>query len=246
VDVPSWMKSLKADGELLAEVAASIPLDARVPGCPRWRTRDLVGHVGRVHRWATATVAERVDRAGAARLRPIMTDPALPADDAIVDWFAAGHRALVETLDAAPADLGCFTFMPAPTALAFWARRQAHETAVHRVDAEQAAGRPSRVDPAFAEDGVDELLCGFLPRSRSLRAARPRRLLVSTGDRHWRVVIGPEPAVTEVPAPEPADATISGPAETLYLALWNRLPWHELTVTGDEDLPAFWAEEFQV
>ncbi|MER6443505.1 hypothetical protein ABT275_45720 [Streptomyces sp. NPDC001185] len=38
----------------------------------------------------------------------------------------------------------CWTFNPArvPSPLAFWTRRQAHETAVHRYDAEAATGRP--------------------------------------------------------------------------------------------------------
>jgi uncharacterized protein (TIGR03083 family) len=246
VDIPGWIDALRADGELLADVTAVTSPDAKVPGCPQWQLRDLVGHVGRVHRWARAMVAEQVDRAGTGRLRGIMTDTPMPADDALADWFRTGHHDLVETLEAAPADLDCFTFMPAPTPLTFWARRQAHETAVHRVDAEQAAGRASQVDPAFAADGLDELLTGFLTRSKKLRAAQPRTLLISADGRHWRVTIGPEPAVTEVAEPEPADAAISGPADVVYLALWNRLPWHELTVTGDEDLPAFWAEEFQV
>ncbi|HJP74912.1 MAG TPA: maleylpyruvate isomerase family mycothiol-dependent enzyme [Pseudonocardiaceae bacterium] len=246
MDVPSWIKALRADGELLAEIAAATSPDAKVPGCPEWQLRDLLAHVGRIHRWAGAMVAGQVDRAGAGQLRGIMTDTTTPADGEIVDWFRTGHRDLVETLEAAPADLDCFTFLPAPSALAFWARRQAHETAVHRVDAEQAAGRPSRIDPAFAADGVDELLIGFLPRNKKLRDAPPRTLLITTGERHWRIAIGPDLAVTEVSAPEPADATISGAPETLYLALWNRLPWHELTVTGDENLPAFWAEEFRV
>lgn len=41
---------------------------------------------------------------------------------------------------------------------------------------------------------------------------------------------------------KPADCTIEGPAEELYLALWNRLPWDALTITGDETLPRLWRE----
>ena len=32
----------------------------------------------------------------------------------------------------------CFAFLPAPSPLAFWARRQAHETGIHRADVESA------------------------------------------------------------------------------------------------------------
>ena len=53
---------------------------------------------------------------------------------------APGHAALVETLSTADPGLVCATFMDAPSPLAFWARRQAHETAIHRADAESASG----------------------------------------------------------------------------------------------------------
>ena len=245
MDVLSWIKALRADGELLAEVASGTSLDARVPGCPDWAVRELVGHLGRVHRWARTVVAERVGEDAFGQLREILASPQ-PGDDALLDWFRDGHRELVDTLEAAPADLACATFMPAPTPLIFWARRQAHETAVHRVDAQQAAGLAPVVDPDFAADGVDELLGGFLTRSRKLRAADPRTMLFSAHGRHWLVTVGPDTGMVEVAAPEPADVTISGPAETMYLALWNRVPWDQLTVTGDDDLATFWGGIFRV
>ena len=245
MDVPSWIESLKADGDLLAEVATTTAFDPDVPGCPGWRVRDLVGHLGRVHRWARTIVADRIDEDGFGRLGELMNSE-VPGDDGLIEWFRAGHRDLVDTLEAAPEDLACFTFMPASTPRTFWARRQAHETAVHRVDAEQAAGRPSAIDPELAEDGVDELLTGFAPRSRKLRAAQPRRLRFGTGERHWLLTVGPDLTVTETGADEPADVTVTGPGETLYLALWNRVPWDGLAVTGDDDLPSFWSDVFRV
>ena len=41
----------------------------------------------------------------------------------------------------------------------------AHETAVHRFDAERAAGRDYRVEAELASDGVDEYLDFVLPRT---------------------------------------------------------------------------------
>jgi uncharacterized protein (TIGR03083 family) len=246
VDIPAWITALRADGELLADAAASTSLDATVPGCPGWQARDLVGHIGRVHRWARTMVADRITEDGFGKYGEIMEGLEAPADDKLVDWFRTGHRDLVDTLATAPADLECFTFMAAPTPLTFWARRQAHETAVHRVDAEQAANRPSTVDPGFAADGVDELLTGFLQRSRKPRTAEPRTVLVSSDGRHWLVRFGPDAGATEVDEPQPADTTISGPADTMYLALWNRVPWDGLTVSGADGLPELWAEMFRV
>ena len=46
---------------------------------------------------------------------------------------------LIEALDSASPDLEAWTFLPAPSPLAMLARRQAHETAIHRYDAESAA-----------------------------------------------------------------------------------------------------------
>ena len=89
---------------------------------------------------------------------------------------AQGCDGLADALAAAPDDLECWTFLPAPSPRAMWARRQAHETAIHRVDAELAAGTPVwRCDAAFAADGVDELLTCFVPRRSHARCAPTRR-----------------------------------------------------------------------
>src|SRR4029078_11382856 len=40
----------------------------------------------------------------------------------------------------------------------FTFRRQAHEALIHRLDAEQAAGQGSPLDPELPADGVDEVL----------------------------------------------------------------------------------------
>ena len=108
-----------------------------------------------------------------------------PSDAELVEWFRSGHAALVAALAAAPPDLECLTFLRgAPSPLAHWARRQAHETAIHRVDTELAAGSAlSPVDAAVAADGVDELLCAFVPRrSTRLRAETPTALRVRSTD----------------------------------------------------------------
>ena len=47
-----------------------------------------------------------------------------------------------------------------------------HETAVHRVDAERAAGREHRIDAELAADGVDEFLVP-LPAPTTVEDAPP-------------------------------------------------------------------------
>ena len=119
------------------------------------------------HRAAVAQLIEDDERTVLARG---------PDDAELIAAYRNGHAALVAALRAADPDLDCATFMPAPSPLAFWARRQAHGTAIHRYDAQSAARRPRRhpadaFDPAFADDGIDELIMGFAATA-ALPAAR--------------------------------------------------------------------------
>nr|WP_240969300.1 maleylpyruvate isomerase family mycothiol-dependent enzyme [Streptomyces sp. HNM0575] len=220
--------------------------DAMVPTCPEWRVRDLVAHTGSVHRWAVGYLDGQAER------RPV--EICAPDDDgSLADWFRHGHRELLNRLTTAPADLECWTFLPAPTPLAFWARRQAHETAIHRLDAESALGvRPREFTARFAQDGIDELLTGFHVRPRSkVRTEQPRSLLVqATGDgldpgqpRAWLLRLSSGPLRVEQPADVgdvSADCTVSGPSPMLYRALWNRGRYEDLDVTGDASLVELW------
>ncbi|WP_267969280.1 maleylpyruvate isomerase family mycothiol-dependent enzyme [Streptomyces thermodiastaticus] len=258
VGTAELLGALDREGRLLAEAAEAAGTDARVPPCPGWSVRDLLRHTGVVHRWATAFVAD-----AHTAPRPMGDPPDLDGTD-LLAWYRAGHRRLVDTLAEAPDDVRCWTFHPAPVAspLAFWIRRQAHETAVHRFDAEAArGGAVTAVDTGFALDGIDELLRGFHARSRSkVRTAGPRVLRVratakgrpgtgsdGSGDDTggatlavWTVRLSQDPPVTVLDASEDADAELTGPAGRLYLALWNRVPVP--AVTGDASLAALWRD----
>ena len=116
-----------------------------------------------------------------------------------------------------------------------WARRQAHETAVHRVDAQLATGTTvTRCAPAFAADGIDELLVLFVPRrSSKLRADPPATLAVrcTDVDASWQLRMDADGVTTTAGTgggDTGAACTVSGTAHDLYLALWNR--------TGADDL----------
>ncbi|RBM16457.1 maleylpyruvate isomerase family mycothiol-dependent enzyme [Prauserella sp. PE36] len=244
MDVASWISALDEAGTRLADTAERTGLDADVPPCPGWRVRDVLRHTGGVHRWATTFVATgRTEPLPLANAEDIVDE--LPGDEELVPWFRDGHAALVAALRAAPEDLQCWTFLKAASPLAHWARRQAHETTVHRVDVESAAGAVTPVDPGLAADGVDELLACFGVRSRRLRLDPPRTLHVhatDTGD-HWTARISTERAVVTRAEPEDsADSTVRGPAELLYLSLWNRAPLRGLEVTGDDTVVEKWPQ----
>jgi uncharacterized protein (TIGR03083 family) len=246
MEVSDFLASLREQGELMSAAAANAELTAPVPTCPGWQLRDLLLHTSGVHRWAATIVGE----ARAERIEQSQDSvDELSADSDLRDWFADGHAGLVRTLAGANPDLDCWTFQPAPSPLAFWARRQVHETAMHRVDAETAAGLPTTVQPELAADGVDELLTGFLPYNRRLRQDDERTVAIraTDTDTHWLLRIGPGRAHTErVAGPVDAEAVVSGPAEALYLALWNRKPLTGVTISGDRSLMEGWSKAVQV
>ncbi|MEU0411878.1 maleylpyruvate isomerase family mycothiol-dependent enzyme [Streptomyces griseorubiginosus] len=243
METAEFIRILEREGQSLASAAEQAGTDAKVPTCPGWQVRDLVRHTGVVHRWATAFVAE-----GHTAFRPFADEPDLDGEE-LLAWFRAGHRRLVDTLDSAAPDVRCWHFLPAPSPLAFWARRQAHETAVHRFDAQAArGGTPDEPGRDFAADGIDELLRGFHARAKSqVRSAEPRVLRVRASDTDgavWTVRLTEEPPATEYGAERDADCEVSGPAARLYLALWNRLPFPH--VTGDASVAGLWRERSAV
>ena len=244
MEIVEHINSVSEQGRSLAAAAEEAGPGATVPTCPGWQVRNLLRHTGMVHRWATAFVAE-----GHTEYHPDGGEPDLDGAD-LLAWFREGHGRLTDALKAAPDDLHCWTFMPAPSPLAFWARRQAHETTIHRVDAESARGGAlSPVPHALALDGIDELVTGFHARPKSrVRTDTPRtlRVRVTDADAAWtvRLSAGPPQAVRGgTPSEqESVDCELSGTAEQLYLALWNRLPLSAVTLTGDRGPALLWAE----
>jgi uncharacterized protein (TIGR03083 family) len=244
-----YIAALDRDGRLLADAAERGGLAAPVPSCQPWRIRDLLRHIRYVHWWAGTHVRQASSQ--------VLTGPSEsellnggPPDAGLLDAYRAGHRALVETLRDADPAISCATFLPAPSPLAFWARRQAHETAIHRADAELAAGAMTPVDPEFAADGVDELVTGFAPRERlTARPQLTRTLLLRAADtgHDWHLVIGPG-GVEARRGYHEADAVVSGPAQGLYLLLWNRqdIDAAGATVSGDTDVLPLWRDTVQV
>jgi hypothetical protein len=118
------------------------------------------------------------------------------------------------------------------------------------VDAELTAGVPSEVDPAAAEDGVDELLTLFGAEPPTWGAFDPSGMLVQVRsaplDRSWWVRLGrfhgvdpsgvghDEPDFQPVEPPDgQADAVIEGPARDLLLWLWGRADGTGVRVVGD-------------
>ncbi len=261
-DVPGYIGALRREGELLAAAADRAGMGAGVPSCPDWAVRDLLKHTGYVHRWAAEFITRGLTRPeGGTSEAAILSQG--PGDDRLPGWFREGHAALVQALGTAAPELNCWAFLGAPSPLAFWARRQAHETAIHRADADQAAapagaataagGAPGPAfEPAFAADGVDELIMGFLARNIN-RGGWPGldgSLAIHAADgpagaADWLVAGGPGGRAVSRGS-GPADCDVTGPAADLYLALWNRRPPAGLRVDGDPGILTAFASALRI
>jgi len=214
---------LRRDVDALAQLADRAPLDAAVPSCPGWTLRDLLHHVGTIHRWATEIV-----RTGVAHDEPPGSGPQEAGE--LSSWLREGGEALAEVLEATDPDGECWTLGFPPARAGFWRVRQALETSLHRGDAHLAVGEPWAMPAELAAVGIDEVVDFFLPRQIGLGRieplADPVDLVATDLSRTWTL-----PGVQ--PDARPA-AQLRGTAPALYLWLWGRSPAEGLEVDGDD------------
>jgi uncharacterized protein (TIGR03083 family) len=215
-------------------------LQAAVPSCPGWSVSRLVGHVTKVHHWMSWLVA------GGERDQ---FEFDVPADGQLFEIYDAGLAELLSRLGAAPDTLAVWTMTPASSAKLFWARRAAHETAIHRVDANLAAGYGVEgFEPEFAADGIAELLAGSAARfDRSgLTGNRTISLTPLDVNASWTLTVGPDLLSCQPVALDRADLAIFGPASDLYRWVWNRADDDDVALRGDLGLADLWRRDFTV
>ncbi|HEY7142603.1 MAG TPA: maleylpyruvate isomerase family mycothiol-dependent enzyme [Streptosporangiaceae bacterium] len=253
VSTQDFYAEITASTATMARLLAASGPDLPVPTCPGWTMRKLATHVGRAQRWAGHIVATRSPELIPYRSAP---DGKLPADPAAWPaWLRAGAQLVTSEITAAGEDR-VWTFV-GPRPASFWARRMAHETAVHRADAELAAGDDPVLGDRIAADGIDEWL-GFLPGPDAGQAGEPGdpRLtaLPDGGSLHVHVtgdgldgtgewLIRREgPGLTVSRGHAKADAAIRGPAGRVLLALVRRIPADDraIEVLGDRELVTRW------
>jgi uncharacterized protein (TIGR03083 family) len=237
-----YVGSIEADAAALAAAARSAGLDALVPTCPDWKVQDLVQHITGVHTWAEAMVRTR----STAYLDHATLEQ--PPGDGPVERFEAGAAALVDTLRSTPLDTPVFNWsVNRPQVAEFWPRRMAQETAVHRYDAQAAAGPGSvaAVPTALALDGIDEFLDVFL-RARATFVPDTTlggSLHVHCTDAEGEWLVSVAGGVTDIAREHgKGDAALRGSASDLLLLLWNRIeettPGATIESFGDPDVLA--------
>lgn len=139
-------------------------------------------------------------------------------------------------MEAADPSTTVWTWWPPDQTVGFWFRRMAHETAVHRADAEAALGRIGPVAADLAIDGIDEALDLFLAPDLAPGSiegpVETVHLHATDADGEWLVTIGPD-GLGVARGHAKGDAAARGQASDLLLWLWGRLPSDVLEVFGD-------------
>jgi uncharacterized protein (TIGR03083 family) len=228
MDGARYADHLRADGEALAR-AAEGRLERQVPSCPEWTVADLVRHTGHVHRFWGEIAGQRLQAPAQFEGRPS------PDDGGLLEWYREGLRETADVLGAADPSEAVWTWAPQKD-VGFIQRRMAHETAVHRVDAELAAGTVEPVDAELAVDGIDEFLDLFVAHpgmaSRLAEGAESIHLHSTDAPGEWLVRVAGG-ALTVAREHGKGDAAVRAPASDLMLLLWRRRPPSELEVFGD-------------
>ncbi len=206
-------------------------LDLAVPTCAGWTVASLLPHLS----------------FGLGICYPIaaMTAPDTAADRVFVDAdpssaSLAGSEAVAafrqnlsncaNALSAMDPDKPCWTYA-GPGTVAFWIRRAAVETMVHRFDAEKALGAEvSGLHLDRAEDAIAETLSFAFELACTKIGAPSSALRINATDLPGEYVVG---------AGNPA-STLIGDAHSLSLALWGRHEHVEVAVDGDTQAANEW------
>ena len=220
MDHDDYVDAIRSDGDALAVAAARAGVGVPVPSCPLWSVADLLGHIGRIHRWVAELVVDRASERG-----PHWSENEPPPPAARVDWFSEGVAMLADALADAGPSVEMWSWTPEATS-GFWARRQANETAVHRYDAQLAAGEIQPVAQALAVDGIDEFLTliPFWPWAERVRGTGETiHFHCTDGAGEWLVRLETDGvAVTREHAK--GDVAARGAASDLLLFCYGRVP----------------------
>lgn len=238
----AYLEHIARQAEALRAVAVKAGPEADVPTCPEWNVLALLRHLGKAYSWAQLALAAAPDAE-----RPVAPKSPETWND-VLPWWDEQLAELLRALDARKPDEPAWSFRNGPKTAGFWFRRQAHETAVHRLDAEHALAQrasPAAVptlifDPRFAADGIDEFLTVFVagaPPKRPVDSEHRVMFHAADAGRHWVAQLRPGQPI-EIGPPEGSevsdDAAIVGTADAVYRAVWSR-PSTAL-ISGDREL----------
>lgn len=235
---PALLAAFHREGTAFRAAISPEQLGVGVPSCPGWTVQDLVAHVGVSYLWHCEHLVRGVTS------RPEHPRVQAPAGEAVLPWWDESFVKLGSVLESLDADAPAWNWSLKPRTAAFWHRCLSHETAMHRWDAQLAAGRPEPIDVDLAADGVDEVLDSYLPTKWAERGVDLNgvvRVEATDRDVHWLVRVRPT-GVSLLDTggwfdTEPdVHAEVRGTASDLNLLLWGRIPLSVLNSRGEPGL----------
>jgi uncharacterized protein (TIGR03083 family) len=249
IDFDRHCAAISEQAGLFATHLHGADVSVTVPSCPGWNVSQLSRHVEGGLRWARQIVATRASEpppdTALRELSTATSEDSAEMAEAIRDAAAS----LVTTLRAT----GPSAQMWCPvrgSGSAFYARRFAHEIAMHRADGTLALGLPFELADDVASDGVEEWLeLGSMPfhfdvhpwMRELLSPGRSIGLHATDTDEHWLLDLTGE-VITWRRGDVPTSAGLRGTVTDLLLVLYRRSPASAVEVVGDAGLVDFWLE----
>ncbi len=208
--------------------AASLAVD--VPRCPGWDVEQVVSHLaiglGLGYRYALTAPLD-ADQSSAFADVPWPAQP--PRGRAALDAFSVEMGACRAAFAAIDPDQPCWTYA-GPGVAAFWFRRAAIETTLHRMDVAEALDRDATdLAPVRAADAIAETIEFALPLAAIITAAEPAAVSVRLRGADGVMVLGDGPV----------SARITGSGPSLLQTLWGR-PAGGITISGDRGAANQW------
>jgi uncharacterized protein (TIGR03083 family) len=234
-----WLAALRQEAEAFRLAVVEAELTSTVPSCPEWTIADLVVHLGGVYGKVHAHVGRgQTDR-------PDLAHPTPPAGADPVAWWGEQLAAVLTLLERLDGDLPAWNWAPQTKTVNFWNRRLAHETAIHRWDAQFATINAEPIETKLALDGIAEVLDTWLPAGRGRGPADLTGVvgLVATDAGHeFFVRLRAEGGIAVLDTDtlldsEPHERVVAaGSASDILLALYGRVDVDVLEITGDARL----------
>ncbi|VAV99495.1 hypothetical protein MNBD_ACTINO02-461 [hydrothermal vent metagenome] len=242
MDWNTYLDAIATDTKRLHDIALSNP-DLDLETCPGWTVTDVVAHLGRIHRRTLDLVNEGLtDR---------FPDPVDAPERDVVAWAGAAARDMVSALAGIDPTTPLYTWHTSNQTAGFWMRRMAHETAIHRLDAEIAVGDIVPFEREFAADCVAEvlevLLTGCPPWGTWIPFDKVVYLACTDVEASWMLELGAFegtsptsgrhyeelPGMEFVTGVDDPDVVITGSAYSLASWIWGRGSLATLDIDGD-------------
>jgi uncharacterized protein (TIGR03083 family) len=218
----------------------------RVPWSDRWTVRSVARHVAGSHHAVALILSERPT----ANFEQAAAMPRIETGEAhFPEWFAANTQRLLDQCRTVPPAAACWSPHPLVAGTgAYWTRRIAYDTLIHRWDAEAGAGIVgAAMELDAAADAIDELLNVGLRVTRAMThapAGPAIRLASADTDQVWHLDLAEVGGLTIHTEPIDVAVTLRGTAEALLLWLWGRTGTTSggIEIEGDRSVLARWTE----